>query len=56
MGKIRVDDVGHFYLDEYDIGPFVVSYEVEGELIVVKLTGKIEIPKPKKKKKVKYER
>ncbi len=54
MGKIRIDEAGHFYLDEYDIGPFVASHKLEGELLVVKLIGDIELPdKPKPKKKVK---
>ena len=51
MGKIRIDEVGHFYLDEYDIGPFVASYEMDGELLLVRLVGDIEIPKPPKRKK-----
>ncbi len=55
MGKIRIDEAGHFYLNEYDIGPFVASYKREGEQLVVKLIGDIELPKkskPKPKKKV----
>ena len=55
MRKIRIDEGGHFYLNEYDIGPFVASYKLDGELLVVKLIGDIELPKkpkpaPKKKK------
>lgn len=52
MGKIRIDEVGHFYLNEYDIGPFVVSYEIDGDFVVVKLIGDVEVPKkPRKKRK-----
>jgi len=53
MGKIRIDEAGHFYLDEYDISPFVVSHKMEGELYVVKLIGDVEKPKPKPKRKKK---
>lgn len=48
--KIRIDEAGHFYLNEYDIGPFVSSYEVDGEIITVKLIADVEEPKPKKKR------
>ena len=44
MGKIRIDKAGHFYLDEYDIGPFVADYKLDGELLVVRLIGDIEMP------------
>ena len=56
MGKIRIDKAGHFYLDEYDIGPFVADYKLDGELLVVRLIGDIEMPKKPRKKKVKDER
>ncbi len=54
--KIRIDEAGHFYLNEFDISPFVVSHEMDGELVVVKLIGDFDKPKKKLKKKVKDER
>ena len=61
MNKIRIDDAGHFYLNEYDIGPFVIDHKVlSDERVQVTLIGNVSVPHKKrvtrKKKAVKDER
>jgi hypothetical protein len=60
MNKIRIDEAGHFYLNEYDISPFVIEHSVlSDEKVTVILQGNVSAPHKKrvlKKKVVKDER
>ncbi|MBW2570281.1 MAG: hypothetical protein JRE47_13190 [Deltaproteobacteria bacterium] len=45
MKNIRIDDAGHFYLDEYDISPFVIDHKVlSDERVEVVLQGNVSVP------------